>query len=135
MSASRCAPGSASLCKPASPHYCRSTWNGLLRYLEQLLLLSPASFAERFGGSAVERAGRDQLVRNACLAAANAGQTRCCPLLEQLLNDASPIVRGHAAWALARLAGPAAAPLLRDCLARETDPGARLDLSETLSTQ
>jgi len=99
--------------------------------LEQLLALTPAGFEQRFGGSAVERAGRDQLVRNACLAAANGRQARCLPLLERLLRDASPLVRGHAAWAVAQLAGQPAAPLLRDCLARESDAEARADMLQT----
>jgi epoxyqueuosine reductase len=68
-----------------------------------LLALTPAGFEARFGGSAVARAGRDQMVRNACIAAANGGQADCAPLLIGLLDDASAIVRGHAAWALRRL--------------------------------
>ncbi len=101
--------------------------------LEQLLALTADSFQQRFGGSAVERAGRDQLVRNACLAAANGGQTRREPLLARLLADLSPMVRGHAGWALARLAGPAAAPLIRAQLDKENDDAARRDLAETLA--
>jgi epoxyqueuosine reductase len=101
--------------------------------LEKLLALSAAEFEMHFRGSAVERAGRDQLVRNACLAAANGGQTDCVPGLARLLGDASPIVRGHAGWALARLAGPAAGPLISAQLAREADADARRDLVETLN--
>jgi epoxyqueuosine reductase len=103
--------------------------------LEQLLALTLSGFKQRFDGSAVERAGRDQLVRNACLAAANGGQTGCVPLLARLLDDASPIVRGHAGWALARLAGADAAPAVRDQLGKESDEGARQDLAETLSME
>lgn len=100
--------------------------------LEQLLALTPANFASRYGGSALERAGRDQLVRNACLAAANGQQTDLAPLLATRLDDASPIVRGHAAWALARLLGEDARPAIRACLERENDEAARKDMSETL---
>jgi epoxyqueuosine reductase len=102
--------------------------------LAELLDLTPESFARRFAGSAVLRAGRDQLVRNACLAAANGGQANqgLRPRLEALLReDASAVVRGHAGWALARLAGPAAGPALGRALKRETDAEARADLEET----
>jgi epoxyqueuosine reductase len=101
--------------------------------LAQLLALTPARFEAVYAGTALERAGRDQLVRNACLAAANGGQAGCAPLLSGLLDDASPIVRGHAGWALARLAGAAAAPRLRLALERETDATTRLELEATAS--
>jgi hypothetical protein len=50
-----------------------------------------------------------------------------------LHTDASPVVRGHAGWALARLSGPAAAPALTQALARETDPDSRTDLEITVA--
>jgi len=101
--------------------------------LEQLLGLTPAGFGSRYGGSALERAGRDQLVRNACLAAANGEQTNLAPLLASLLDDASPIVRGHAAWALGKVAGQGAREAIRMCLALEKDAGALKDIDETLA--
>jgi len=101
--------------------------------LEQLLRLSPEGFERRFGGSALERAGRDQLVRNACLAAANGGQAQLAPLLAGLLHDASSVVRGHAAWALARLAAPGAQAAIEMCIGREEDAGAREDMAQTLA--
>ena len=102
--------------------------------LEQLLALTPAGFIGRYGGSALERTGRDQLARNACLAAANGQQAHLAPLLAKLLDDASPIVRGHAAWALAKLTGASARSAIEACLAREEDDGARQDISETLAS-
>jgi epoxyqueuosine reductase len=101
--------------------------------LEQLLGLTPAGFGSRYGGSALERAGRDQLVRNACLAAANGEQTDLAPLLAGLLDDASPIVRGHAAWALGKVAGQGAREAIRMRLELEKDAGARKDIDETLA--
>jgi len=101
--------------------------------LEQLLRLTPAGFDERFGGSAVERAGRDQLVRNACLAAANGRQVRLARLLADRLRDASPVVRGHAAWALAKLLGNQARAEIAAGLDQEIAAGARLDMAQTLA--
>ncbi|MCC7359962.1 MAG: tRNA epoxyqueuosine(34) reductase QueG [Anaerolineales bacterium] len=101
--------------------------------LADLLALTPERFAERFAGSALARAGRDQLVRNACVATANGGQHALAPQLAALLRDPAPPVRGHAGWALARLQGPAAAPALEATLAVESDPAAAEDLRQTLA--
>ena len=70
--------------------------------LEDLLALTPQTFAARFGGSPIARIKRDRLVRNACVAAGNWRGAEVVPLLEALLADESPLVREHAAWALAR---------------------------------
>jgi epoxyqueuosine reductase len=101
--------------------------------LEQLLALTPAGFEGRYAGSALERAGRDQLVRNACLAAANGRQAHLAPLLAGLLADHSPIVRGHAAWALGQLLGPQARPAIEAGLGQEVDEGVREDMAGTLA--
>jgi epoxyqueuosine reductase len=98
-----------------------------------LLSLTKAEFQARFGGSAVERAGRDQLVRNACLAAANGDQRQLAPLVQARLDDASALVRGHAGWALARLAGAGAGPALRAALEREPDGQAAKELKAALA--
>lgn len=77
--------------------------------LAEVLGLPPDrdAFVARFGGSPVVRAGRDALVRNACVAAANAGQTGLVPLLEQLVRqEPDGMVGRHARWALDQLAGP-----------------------------
>ncbi len=101
--------------------------------LRDLLELSEAGFQARFGGSAVERAGRAQLVRNACLAAANGGQAQLSPLLERLLGDADAVVRGHAAWALGRLGGAGTRAALEAALARESDAEAAEELRLALA--
>ncbi|MBZ0304056.1 MAG: HEAT repeat domain-containing protein, partial [Anaerolineae bacterium] len=61
-------------------------------------------------------------------AAANGQVLEAAPLLTRLLDDASPVVRGHAAWALHRIAGEAARPALISLSARETDPDVRREL-------
>lgn len=72
--------------------------------LPGLLQLDEAAFAGRFRGRAIMRAKRDGLVRNACVALGNVGGPNDLPALENALSDSSPLVRGHAAWAVARLA-------------------------------
>jgi len=72
--------------------------------LADLLALDGETFRARFAGSAIERIGRDRLVRNACVAAGNSGLPEFAPLLDPLARtDSSELVREHAAWALARL--------------------------------
>jgi epoxyqueuosine reductase len=71
--------------------------------LLDLLALDEVSFKARFGGSAIARIKRERLVRNACIAAGNWRDERAIAPLETLLDDASALVRGHAAWALGQI--------------------------------
>ncbi|MBY9066457.1 tRNA epoxyqueuosine(34) reductase QueG [Hyphomonas sp. WL0036] len=75
--------------------------------LDELAALDDATFREVFSGSPVKRSGRDRFVRNVCIAignsGGNSGQGRLVASLLPLLGDASPLVRGAAIWALARL--------------------------------
>ncbi len=100
--------------------------------LADLLALDEAAFTRRFGSSAVARAGRERLVRNACVAAGNSARPGLAPALQARLQDASPLVRGHAAWALGRLLGAAAAQPLRAALQHEPDEQVRAELAASL---
>lgn len=71
--------------------------------LDELAALNDAAFREVFSGSPVKRSGRDRFVRNVCVAIGNSGELRLTSSLLPLLQDASPLVRGAAIWALARL--------------------------------
>ncbi len=101
--------------------------------LADVLALDDAGFMDRYGGSPLERAGRDRLVRNACVAAGNSGFAALAPLLRERLSDTSALVRAHAGWALARLANGERAPI-RAAWSCEADPDAREDLAQTLET-
>jgi epoxyqueuosine reductase len=72
--------------------------------LAELLNLDDAAFRKRFAGTPVKRTGRDRFLRNVLIAAGNSGDASLLAKVEALLEDASPIVRGAAVWALARLA-------------------------------
>jgi epoxyqueuosine reductase len=100
--------------------------------LARLLRLSAAEFAEFFAGSPVLRLRHERLLRNACLAAGNSADVTLLPSLHELLADDSPLVRAHAAWAIARLAGATARETLHTALRRETDAECAADLSATL---
>ena len=82
--------------EPATIEYARPV-------LRELLALDEEQFAGRYRGRAMMRAKRDGLVRNACIALGNVGDEGDFNALTGALDDASPLVRGHAAWAIGRL--------------------------------
>jgi epoxyqueuosine reductase len=100
--------------------------------LLDLLQLTDESFAARYAGSPLSRIKRERLVRNACVAAGNWGDPAALPLLGGLLSDASPLVRGHAAWAHGRIAGPTAVAALVTRLPDEPDPAVRAEIAWAL---
>jgi epoxyqueuosine reductase len=68
-----------------------------------LLTLDDPTFRTFFSGSPVKRIGRDRFVRNVLIAAGNSGDASLIPQCRLLAEDASPVVRGMAIWALRRL--------------------------------
>jgi epoxyqueuosine reductase len=101
--------------------------------LLDLLALTPNAFAARFAASSIARIGRDRLVRNACIAAGNWGSVDALPPLLALLADASPLVRGHAAWALGRIGGEDALAALVAALRNEKDAEAHREIGLALA--
>ncbi len=74
--------------------------------LADLARLDDAAFRAMFAGTAIKRIGRDRFVRNVAIALGNSADPAVVPVLDQLLDDAAPLVRGMAVWALGRLLGP-----------------------------
>jgi epoxyqueuosine reductase len=72
--------------------------------LAALLEMDETAFRARFRGSAMSRARRAGLARNAALLLGNRGDRAAEPALRRALADPDPGVRSAAAWALARLA-------------------------------
>lgn len=68
--------------------------------IPQLLKLTEATFRALFHKTPLERTGRDVIVRNAAIAAANTGRIDCLPSLETLTEDDSPIVRHAVEWSI-----------------------------------
>ena len=62
-----------------------------------------AAFRALFSKSPVKRIGRDRFVRNVLIAIGNSDDVALAPEAVRLLDDASPLVRGAAAWALSQL--------------------------------
>lgn len=76
--------------------------------LLDLLNMDRTRFNARFKGTAIMRAKRRGLVRNACVAAGNWGSDEALPVLRRLLDDEDSLVREHAAWAIATIQAQAA---------------------------
>ena len=101
--------------------------------LIELLEMSENDFRARFAGTSIMRAKWDGMRRNACVALGNAGDAAAVPALGRALRQAGPLVRGHAAWALGRIGGAAAAGLLVAAAGVETDAGARAEIAAALA--
>ena len=93
--------------------------------LAELLALDDAAFRARFRGTPIKRTGRDRFVRNVLIAAGNSGDAGLVPQVEALLDDASPLVRAMAVWALSRLAPARLRALRTSYAAGETDAAVR----------
>ncbi|MGH7717833.1 MAG: tRNA epoxyqueuosine(34) reductase QueG, partial [Gemmatimonadaceae bacterium] len=79
----------------------------------EILAMDDASYRTSFKGSAMTRAKRRGLARNAAVALGNVGRDDDVPALAAALADLDPLVREHAAWALRRIGSPAALDALR----------------------
>ena len=90
--------------------------------LADLARLNDAGFRALFSKSPVKRTGRARFVRNVLVAIGNSGNAALAPEAERLLDDASPLVRGAAVWALGRLDHKRLAALAMERRAREREP-------------
>jgi epoxyqueuosine reductase len=73
------------------------------RPLRDFLQLDDRQFKEDFRDSPILRAKRRGFLRNVCVALGNTGTKTDLPALEQALQDTEPLVREHAAWAIAEI--------------------------------
>jgi epoxyqueuosine reductase len=71
--------------------------------LADLARLDDAAFRALFTKSPVKRIGRDRFLRNVLIAIGNSGDVALAEEARRLLDDASPLVRGAAIWALGQL--------------------------------
>jgi epoxyqueuosine reductase len=99
-----------------------------------LLRMDPAGFQRRFGGTAVTRAGRQGLSRNAAIALGN----RAAPgdvdaLITCLTMEPDPVVRAHAAWGLGAIATPEALEALVARHSTEQDISVRTEIEAALA--
>ena len=94
--------------------------------LADLAALDDAGFRVLFRKSPVKRIGRARFIRNVLYAIGNSGDPALAEAAKARLDDASPLVRGAAVWALGRLLGEAEFGALAAVgLAQETDAQVR----------
>ncbi len=91
--------------------------------LADLVRLDDPAFRALFRKSPVKRIGRDRFVRNVLVAIGNSGDAGLRPLVDERLDDAAPLVRGMAVWAMARLSPGAVAKAAAMRMEREDDDG------------
>lgn len=101
--------------------------------LVELLALDEEGFRRRFRHSALWRARRRGLLRNVAVALGNSGDPAIVPALVRALDDAEPLVRGHAAWALGQIGSHEAQKALQSALAQEADQWVREEIQAALS--
>ncbi len=94
--------------------------------LADLVRLDDAAFRALFSKSPVKRIGRDRFVRNVLIAIGNSDDAALADEAKRLLDDASPLVRGAAVWALSQLLKQEAfAALASRAIDAETDDSVR----------
>ena len=74
--------------------------------LAELAAMDEPAFRSFFSGGPIKRIGFARFLRNVLVAIGNSGDAGLAPLAAARLDDASPLVRGMAVWALSRLLSP-----------------------------
>lgn len=108
------------------PHRIVQTWT-----LVDVLAMDEGRYEAEFTGTAMRRATRSGLRRNAAVVLGNLGDPQALPALVAAVADADPVVRSHAAWAIGRL--DRRHPALEAALARESDPEVARELRSALA--
>ncbi|MEZ4570329.1 MAG: tRNA epoxyqueuosine(34) reductase QueG [Thermomicrobiales bacterium] len=119
------------------PDFAPASIDNVFPSLELLATMDHDRYVEVFAGTAVTRAKRRGLARNAAIALGNSGDSRAEPILRDMLSrHDEPLARSHAAWGLGQLTGSEARAILESRL--RSDPSAevrneiRLTLDEVL---
>jgi epoxyqueuosine reductase len=102
--------------------------------LVELAKLDDAAFRALFRKTAIKRIGRDRFLRNVAIALGNGGGAEAVEAASRLAEDASPLVRGAAVWALSALMpAPDFAALAAERLPSEEDAQVRAEWQACLS--
>ncbi len=106
-----------------------------LPLVQLLACRTQEGFLGRFAGTPLMRAKRAGLLRNAAIAAGNLKEPRLLPALgKALLNDPSPMVRQHAAWALGKIGTGEALKTLEKAALAELEPAVLAEIQAQLKT-
>ena len=100
-----------------------------------LLSLDAPTFAARFAGTPIKRIHRRGLLRNVCIALGNIGDPASIHALTRVLQEeADPLIRAHAAWALGRWQEREARQALEWAWANEGDVEVRTEVAAAMET-
>ncbi len=94
-----------------------------------MLQMSDRGLLEAHDHWYIPRRSARHLRRNALIALGNGGGERGVPVAAGYLGHPDWLLRAHAAWALGRLGGPAAAAALSEALALERHPEVRVEIA------
>ncbi len=97
--------------------------------LTDFAFMDEEEFRAAFSNSAIKRSGRKRFMRNLAIALGNWGELAALPALERLMADAEPLIRGHAAWGLARIDAPKVENLLTEAAQNETEQTVRDEIA------
>ena len=100
--------------------------------MREILSMTEEAFNNRFQGTPIMRAKYTGMQRNVCVALGNIGSSDDVSVLVETLGNPSPLVRGHAAWALGQIAGSEALTALKSYLAIEEDSSVRSEVTAAL---
>jgi epoxyqueuosine reductase len=101
--------------------------------LAMLASLDDTTFRTFFSGSPIKRIGHVRFLRNVLIAVGNSSDPELASIGQEKLTHASPLVRGMAVWALARLLpGEEFRALARCHRAIETDESVQTEWDEEL---
>jgi epoxyqueuosine reductase len=100
--------------------------------LAELARLDDAAFRTLFAKSTVKRIGRARFVHNVLIATGNSGNAALARVAEELLDDASPLVRGAAVWALGRLDPARLSAIAPQRRPQESDPSVEAEWDSEL---
>jgi epoxyqueuosine reductase len=103
------------------PDFQPATIDNVFPSLELLATMDHDRYVELFAGTAVTRARRRGLARNAAVALGNSDDQNAEPILNAMLHSHDePLARSHAAWGLANLCGKEALRPLERAASRES---------------
>lgn len=97
--------------------------------LADLVRLDDVNFRALFAKSPIKRIGRDRFIRNVLIAIGNSGDPDLAGPAAAHLDDASPLVRGMAVWALSQL-DPSSLAAEAHRIEAEEDEGVRAEWRE-----
>ncbi|MHB1418264.1 MAG: tRNA epoxyqueuosine(34) reductase QueG [Bacillota bacterium] len=101
--------------------------------LSSLIDMDEHHFQLRWGNTSAAWRGRRNMIRNGVVALGNSGDIMAIPPLIKALAHPSPVIRGHAAWALGRIGGKEARQALEQRGTSEREGGVLEEIELALS--